>query len=45
MAVGRSTVENIFGKGENAADQHLSFSHNLFYPSPNKVQIVVWLRD
>ena len=37
MAVGMNTFENIFGKEKNAADQHLSFSHNLFYPFQSEI--------
>ena len=32
--------ENIVGKGENAGNQHFSFSHNVFYPTINKFQFL-----
>ena len=42
MAVERNTFENIFGKVENADDQYLSFSHNLFFLSQSKVQTICY---
>ena len=30
MPVGKNPFENIVGKGENAGNQHFSFSHNVF---------------
>ena len=31
MALEKKAFENIVGKGENAGNQHLSFSHNFFF--------------
>ena len=38
--LGKNTFEKIVGKGENAGNQHFSFSHNVFYPFQNKYQFL-----
>ena len=32
-----NTFKDVFGKERDAADQHLSFSHDFFYPSQSEM--------
>ena len=35
-----NSFENIVEKEENAGNQHFSFSHNVFYPIKDKVDVL-----
>ena len=40
----KKPFENIVGKGENAGNQHYSFSHIVFYSSHSKFQSLIYIQ-